>query len=103
MDVTGNKRRYAPHPFDGTITLEGEHALSVLMNTKFGDRMVVPFDTFKQIGKPRNQNDIHFKTILFKELRMIYGSRIPHCQKWIKNKYGRLETIFQNTFRTLNK
>ena len=29
MDVTGNKRRYAPHPFDGTITLEGEHAVRI--------------------------------------------------------------------------
>ncbi|MDW4322952.1 hypothetical protein QI078_13020, partial [Staphylococcus saprophyticus] len=45
--------------FDGTITLEGEHAVRIDEHKIRGDRMVVPFDTFKQIGKPRNQNDIH--------------------------------------------
>ncbi|MCC2092668.1 hypothetical protein [Staphylococcus epidermidis] len=41
--------------FDGTITLEGEHAVRIDEHKIRGDRMVVPFDTFKQIGKPRNQ------------------------------------------------
>lgn len=54
--------------FDGTITLEGEHAVRIDEHKIRGDRMVVPFDTFKQIGKPRNQNDIHFKNDPFQRV-----------------------------------